>query len=553
MICLHRKTGTNVFIALCLFSLLFAVPFPAIGEQPRYKNVIVLVGDGMGSTHTTITRWYKKGMPLALDRMYIGGIRTYGADSLITDSAPAATAFASGHKTGDKMIGILPGKVTIPGVPAIPDELHYKPVATILEGAKATGRSVGVVATSNIQHATPAAFTAHWPDRGNYNEIAKQQAYLNIDVLFGGGRRYLRLEEDGGTRTDGEDLLKVLASRGYRIVSTRKEMLAASSTKIWGLFADDDMAYEFDRRRFSPEQPTLAEMTIKSIQLLSKNPKGFFLFVEGSKIDWASHANDPIGVISDVLAFDDAVGIAVDFAEKDRQTLVVALSDHGCGGMSLGSKNAYSTLQWEAVFTSLKKALLTGEGIEAELAGTQSEGKIREVMSKYYGISSLKPEEVKAIQGAQKGRMNSAVGPMISARSHINWTTGGHTGEDLFIYLYGIRKPIALMENTGIAHMIAGGMGFDLTSIDRRLFVQADQAFGAIGAKTAIDRLQSENPVLIVQKGNKRAELPFGKNIMKITSPSVKTYTLEGITVLAPITKKAYIPRQAVSLFNKTE
>jgi alkaline phosphatase len=548
---IYQRLTYAVFFIIIASSHLALSPQPLAGAETTYRNVIILVADGMGATHSTIARWYK-GKPLSSDRMSVGGIRTCSSDSLITDSAPAATAFATGHKTGDKLIGVLPDKVAIPGVPAVPEESRFKPVATVLEGAKLTGRSVGIVATSNVQHATPAAFTSHWPDRADYNEIAKQQVYLNLDVVLGGGRRYLRTRADGGTRTDGVDLLEVLRSRGYVIAGTRREMMEVKAPRLWGLFAEDAMAYEFDRRILSPEQPSLAEMTRKSIQLLSRNPKGFFLFVEGSKIDWASHANDPIGVISDVLAFDEAVGIAVDFAEKDGRTLVIAVSDHGNGGMSLGSTDSnriYAKLPWEAVFGPLKKATLTGEGIGTELANTQSETRIRETMTKYYGIDDLKPEEVKEIKEARKSRMNYVVGPMMSTRSYIGWTTNGHTGEDLFMYLYGYKKPIGLIENTEIAHIMARAVGFDLAVVDNRLFLNADQAFGRIGARVKVDRTRGEKQVLVIQKGEKKAELPLSTNIMTIAAPKTKTFTLQGIAVLAPTTEKVYVPEQAVSFF----
>ena len=131
-----------------------------------------------------------QGAPLALDRMFYSQMRTYSVDSLITDSAPAATAFATGYKSNDKYVGIYPSEVTLPGLPPLKEEWKYRPLATVLEAAKASGKSVGLVATSNIQHASPAAYSAHTRDRGDYNEIAEQQVYLDIDVVFGGGKQY---------------------------------------------------------------------------------------------------------------------------------------------------------------------------------------------------------------------------------------------------------------------------------------------------------------------------------------------------------------------------
>ena len=164
--------------------VLLSLCAPAHASDKRFKNVIIMVPDGTTSAHTTVARWYK-GAPLALDAMALGGVRTYSSESLITNSAPAATAFATGHKSSDRLIGVLPEAVTVPGLRAVKEKHKYKPVPSVLEGARLTGRSVGLVATANIQHATPAAFSAHWPDRSNYNEIAEQQVYCGIDVVLG--------------------------------------------------------------------------------------------------------------------------------------------------------------------------------------------------------------------------------------------------------------------------------------------------------------------------------------------------------------------------------
>jgi alkaline phosphatase len=543
-------------MALCLLAMiaLLVVGNSALCAETAFRNVIVFVGDGMGSAHTTLTRWYK-GAPLSLDAMYVGGMRTYAADSLITDSAPAATALASGLKSADRSVGMMACGATIPWV-SDPGESRCKPVASVLEGAKLSGRSVGIVATSSIQHATPAAFSSHWPDRGDYNEIARQQVYQDIDVVLGGGRQYLLPAVKGGTRRDDEDLIAVLRSKGYPLVAGREEMLGAASPKLWGMFSDDAMAYDLDRKSLSPGEPSLSEMTGKAIEVLSRNPKGFFLFVEGSKIDWASHANDPIGVISDVLAFDEAVGTALDFARKDGGTLVIALSDHGNGGMSIGNRmtdGTYSRLQYERVVGPLRKASLTGEGIEKVLKDDRSEDNVKRVIAEYLGIDDLTPGETAAVRSAKPGRMNAATGAVVSTRSCVGWTTHGHTGEDLFFYYYGMDRPLPMIENSDIAHITAKAMGFDLAHVDGRLFVPADEAFKRIGASVTLDRKDPRNMVLIVELEGKRAELPLSKNIMRIKDKTETTRTLEGITILAPQTGKVYIPRQAVEIFQKTQ
>ncbi len=540
---LRRMTGWLMVAVLVAATL----PFAVSAEQAPVKNVIVLMSDGTGSTHTTLARWYK-GAPLSLDEILVGGVRTYGAESIITDSAPAATAFATGYKTSDKFIGILPDKITTPGIAQLEEALKTKPVPSVLEGAKLSGRATGLVATSNIQHASPASFSAHWPDRNNYNEIAEQQVYLGVDVVLSGGQKYLLPREQGGQRVDGENLVDVLKAKGYGIVNTQDEMIKFSGKKLWGLFAADAMAYDADRQQLAPTEPSLAEMTNKAIEILSQNKNGFFLFVEASKVDWASHANDPKGVVCDVLAYDAAVQAALNFAKQDGHTLVLAFSDHGNGGMSIGSKATdatYSKTTLESLIVPLKKAVLTGEGIEGVLNGNKEEPAIRLAMSEYYGIDDLTIDEITAIQTAKKGNMSAVVGPMLSKRSVIGWTTNGHSGEDLFFYAYGPSHPVGLIENTDIARISAKAMGFDLKQVDSKLFVEAGQAFGAIGASVSVDDTDTANKVLIVKKGLKRAEIPLSKNIITINA---KSYEMNGIAVFVPRSGKVYLPQQAVEL-----
>ncbi len=539
----------KITIWIILVALMIsAFPADTFAAPNPVKNVIIVMPDGMGATHAATTRWYQNGQKLAADEMISGAIRTYSAESLISDSAPASTAFATGHKSNSKFIGVLPVKTTIPGVSPIAADQQYNPVASVLEGAKLVGKSTGLIATSNIQHASPAGYSAHNFNRGDYNDIAEQQVYLNIDVVFGGGKQYLLPVEQGGKRKDGENLLEALKARGYQFIETRDELMKLKNKKTWGLFAMDDMAYEFDRPTLRPQEPSLAEMTKKAIELLSQNPKGFFLFVESSKVDWASHANDPIGVISDTLSFDAAVKVALDFAKKDGQTLVLAFTDHGNGGMSIGNRSTdknYDTLPFEALVAPLKKATLTGEGVEKMLSGDLSASNVHYVMSTYYGIEDLSPEEVVAIQKAKKGSLNYVVGPMISKRSSLGWTTTGHTGEDVFLYAFGPNKPTGLIENTDLALAQAKALGFELNGIDKKLFVDAAKAFSSLGAKVSLDKTDSMNPVLIVEKGLKRAEMPISKNIIKMNG---KSYETNGLTILAVKTGKIYIPQQAVDI-----
>jgi alkaline phosphatase len=510
----------------------------------KVKNVIMMVMDGTSVGATTLARWYK-GENLALDEMVTGAVRTHSAESAITDSAPAATALATGHKSNDKFIGVLPSEVTTPGVEQVSEENRFKPVANVLEGAKLKGKATGIIATAEIQHATPAGFSAHANHRNDFETIAEQQVYQEMDVVLGGGKNSLLPDK----RKDKEDLQSVLEEKGYELIETREELLNSKADKIWGAFASGALAYDMDRPYTNPEQPTLAEMTKKAINVLSKDKDGFFLFVEGSKPDWAAHANDTMGIISDVLAFDAAVKEALEFAKKDGHTLVIAVSDHGNSGITIGNWNtskSYPSKPVSDYIDPLKKAKMTLEGAMSQLKDDFSN--IEEV-AKLYGIDNLTEAELNELTALKdKNAIGQKLAKLLADRANIGYSTGGHTGEDVFLYAYGPGKPVGLVDNTEIAHVMAKAMGFELEAIDKKLFLDAEKAFKKIGAKTRVDVTDPENPVLLITRGSKTAELPVNKNIMKVNG---KEYKLNGVIVRS--NHKFYIPQQAITVFQKAK
>jgi len=531
-----RKT-INFVIVLVIVSIFFASPSFA---KTTVKNVILMIPDGMSLAGTTLARWYK-GAPLAMDEMACGLVRTYPSDAVITDSAPAATAYATGFKSHTGFIGILPDEATMPGLHPIAEEDKRRPVATILEAAKLAGKSTGLVVTCEIPHATPAGFSAHVDNRNNYDDILEQQVYQGMDVVLGGGYHYLLPE----SRKDKEDLLEVIRNKGYDYVTTPEALRRSTSSKIWGMFAPKALSYDFDR---DPEkEPSLAEMTKKAIEVLSKNPHGFFLMVEGSEIDWAAHANDPVGVISEILAFDEAVKVALDFAKKDKHTVVIVVADHGNGGISIGDRGTnknYDTLPLSAIMEPLKKAKLTGAGLEKKL--NEDRSNIKEVMATYYGISDLTEDEIKMLQEAKPGHFNYVAGPIISKRAHIGWTTNGHTGEDVVLYVYSPKKdcPGGVIENTDVARYMEKAMGLNLSSATKKLFLRADKAFIELGARINLDSTDPANPALIVNKGQTTARFPANKNIMEINGSIVE---LPGVVVSNG--RAFFIPQEALRFF----
>ncbi|PLR89866.1 alkaline phosphatase [Bacillus sp. T33-2] len=470
----------------------------------------MMVMDGTSAGATTLSRWYKGGN-LALDEMAAGGVRTYSAESAITDSAPAATALATGNKSNDKFIGVLPAVVNSPGLQPVNPKDAQRPVANVLEGAKQQGKAAGIISTSEIQHATPAGFSSHVTHRSNYGDIAEQQVYQNIDVVLGGGKESLSPGTTKNARKDGEDLVKVLENKKYDFVETRDELLNSGSNKIWGSFAPSALAYDFDRKTTKPSEPTLAEMTEKAINTLNKDKDGFFLFVEGSKVDWAAHANDPVGMISDVLAFDDAVKKALDFAKKDGNTMVIAVSDHGNSGITMGNLNTnanYPEIPVSTYIDPLKKAKMTVEGAVSQLKSDRSN--MKEVAA-LYGLDNLTAEEEQALKASEN--VGADMSKLLSNRANLGFTTGGHTGEDVFLYSYGPSRPFGMVENTDLAKKMAQFMGFDLGQLTQKLYVNAKEGFEKKGYTTRIDVTDPNNPVFVAEKSNHTIKLPANKNI----------------------------------------
>ena len=286
-------------------------------------------------------------------------------------------------------------------------------------------------------------------------------------------------------------------------------------------------------------------MTAKAIDLLAQNRNGFFLMVEGSKVDWAAHANDPSGIVSDILAFDKAVAAALDFARKDGHTAVFALADHGNSGISMGNGATTKTYDKEplSLFVDpLRRARLTGEGIGRRLDENRSN--VREVVAEAWGITDLTDEEVERIVSAKKDELINAAGPILAARARIGFTTGGHTGEDVVWFAWTPRRthPTGVIENTDVAKTIARHLGLDLDRTTRRLYVVAASAFAAVGADTRVDRSEVENPVLVVSKNGREWRFPRNRNFALIGDRQVN---LPGVTVLSD--DRWYLSQAAVA------
>lgn len=539
---LKKLVGSLALAAMVTTSVapLAAAPIDEIQVDAPAKNVIVMIPDGMAIDGVTLTRWYHGGEPLNMDSMASGLVRTHSSDAPIADSAPAATAMATGHKSHTGFVGVLADENTLYGTEPLADADKRRPVANVLEGAQTLGKATGIVSTSEVMHATPAAYSAHADSRKNYDALSEQQVYQGMDVVLGAGSKFFMAEN----RKDGADLLPIIQDK-YQYVTTRDEMMAVNDGKLWGLFAPSALAYEMDR---PADQPSIAEMTQKAIDLLNQDEDGFFLMVEGSKIDWAAHANDPIGLVSDIKAFDDAVGVALDFAKADGNTLLIVATDHANSGISIGNKATtgdYDKRPLSDFIDPLKKASLTGEGLEQVL--NEDRSNVVEVMAQYYGITDLTEEEIQTIKDAKAGSMNYAVGPMMGKRANIGFTTGGHTGGDVALYVYApanIDQLTGTVNNSDIADYSAMALGIDLPALTESLFVPSRTAFAAQGADVIWDTETNPlKPQLKVVKGDQEIVFPINTNLAIVNG---ETQELDGVTVFSGGT--TYVPQSAVDL-----
>lgn len=402
--------------------------FAAGNDYGQAKNVILMIPDGMSVEAVTMTRWMTEDGEFVFDSWATGLVKTHNANTPIADSAPAGTAMATGIKSQSPYVGTYPSKGGIFGAEGFEESKKMMPIATLLEGAERLGKSTGIISTSNIQYATLAGFSSHNPNRNNYEDLGEQQVYQDIKVVLGGGSSYLSKK----VRKDKEDLIGEIKSLGYDYVTTRDQLEKSNSNKLWGMFAETSMAYDIDRD--SSVEPSLKEMTSKALSILEKNNKGFFLMVEGSQPDWAGHANNPVGMKSEIFSFNEAVKVAKDFADKNKDTVVIIASDHGTGGLTIGHRDitkGYDKEPLETFTHIIKNAKLTGAGFEGKLDENRSN--ISALVKEVYGFEPTS-EEVKLIKDSEN--VQQTVGTIISDRSMIGWTTGGHVGGDVALYCY---------------------------------------------------------------------------------------------------------------------
>ncbi|KAK9450423.1 alkaline-phosphatase-like protein [Limtongia smithiae] len=464
--------------------LLLAAASPLALASSSPKNYIFFLPDGYGPASETFARDfanYKNNdtSKLPVDDLALGYVRTFASDTLVTDSAAAATAYACGIKTYNGAIGV---------------DDNYMPYGSILEAAKLDGYKTALVVTSRITHASPAGFATHTYYRDLEGDIADQLVgYAHplgrvVDIMMGGGRCFFLPSSDSDSCRDDDLNLWELAQTDYNwTMTTARESFDELRNGFSGdnlpfafIPTLDHMAYEIDRDPI--EEPSLTEMAITALnwldRLTTNSTKGFFLFLEASRIDHAGHVHDPVGHLHDILEYNRAMEAVKQWIDEHPDTSLVSAADHECGGLTLGVPDYAWYPEILDVASSTPTVL-----VEKYEAVTESknftQGQLEELLDdivfKPLGIFNVTDDEFDAAYAADD--LAIYAGELLSARAGINWSTLGHTAVDITLFGYGknTEKLVGNYENTEVGHFVTNQLGLNLKNVTALL--QANETF----------------------------------------------------------------------------
>lgn len=410
-----------------------------IWSVKKPKNIIFMVADGMAASVPTMSDYFQQltkghrsywaelmGMDYAVNALQ----ETRSLSSIVTDSSAASSTWGSGRRIWNGMVNMYPDKTPL------------RPLSDIMSSM---GVKCGLVTTTTITHATPAGFAVSCVHRGLEGTIAQNYMKSGVSVLMGGGNQFF----DPAKRADKMDLYGKFASWGFEVAKDRDAMLSHKSGKLLGIFANSHLPFTIDRDN-SPELqkqvPTLAEMTAKAIDLLKGGRNGFLLQVEGGKVDHGAHANDVGATFFDMMAFEDAVKVAVDFALADGETLVIITSDHATGGPSL---NGDGTEYFDST-AGLKSLgdMKASVGVVIDAFGKDADkATVQDIVQAKLGIK-LSADEAEAISSINKGvspfkvakfygSKSSGIGAILGNHCRVTWTSGNHTCDHVLVTAVG--------------------------------------------------------------------------------------------------------------------
>ncbi len=463
-----KKINNLIFVTLLLIvSISYA--------QQTAKYVFLFIGDGMGDNQIYATELYKASMtgehiyePLSFSQFPVHSfMTTYSANSLTTDSSASGSAMATGEKTNNHWVSL--------------DPVHKTKQETIAEKAKRAGYKVGILSSVTIDHATPASFYAHQESRGDYHEIALQLPLSNFDFFAGGG------VHDLGVKSDKNSVSTQLGKYGYTYITTEKGIkdLKKGDSKIVavnpGTYSGKEYYWEIDNRS---ESIPLSYFTKKGIELLD-NDKGFFMMVEGGKIDWALHSNDLASSIMETIAFDEAIKEAVKFyKEHKEETIIIVTADHETGGLSLGSntskglklnllknqkisaqeferklkvlKEQERKISFDEVLDSVKVNFgLGGQLKDLELTKAEKKWLYEAYENEFIEMKEVNPDRDYLDHSADKP-FTLRVITILSEKAGIAWGTEGHTAMKVPVKVIGAGQEYfrSTIDNTDVAKII---------------------------------------------------------------------------------------------------
>ena len=449
-------------IIVGIFLIIFTLSLKA-EDVAKAKYVFLMIGDGMGMTHRNIAEYYKRGIAgdvdlksstydkLIMNTFPVQALcSTYSESSIVTDSAAAATAFATGHKTKSGVISM--------------DAAGKKSYKTIAEIAKEQGMKVGIVTSVSIDHATPACFYSHRPNRAMYYEISTDLSTSGFDYFGGGQAKKMTLNQLQGKKSPVDYAIDA----GYTVVSNKADLIALEPEQDQLVWAFTSMKYVIDRK--DTNCLNLVDFTENGIELLD-NTNGFFMMVEGGRIDWASHQNDVATMVNELLEFDNAIGVAYEFYKKHPdETLIVVVGDHETGGLSFGSHYVQYAAFPDKIKTQKMSQGAFGSIVEKFRSKNISFADALPQINEAFGFGNLSDVETKIIEeGYNRSMINDkndvdkitygsyeplaiSCGRVINNRSGLAWTTFAHTGVPVQVSAIGVGQSDfnGLYDNTDI-------------------------------------------------------------------------------------------------------
>ncbi|MCB5225805.1 alkaline phosphatase [Alishewanella sp. 16-MA] len=418
--------------------LLPVIAFASTAASAAPKNIIYMIGDGMGPAYLTAYRYYQHEgeHPVAntiFDDLLKGTASTSpDDDTLVTDSAAAATALATGVKSYNGAISV---------------NRQHIPIGTMMQLAKHQGKANGVVASSQVNHATPASFLAHNISRQNYNQIADMYFDYRIngkpvaDVILGGGTQFF-IRED-------RHLVNEFKNEGYQYIDNWQQLDSLTRAPALALMAD--VALPAALNATEPRQ--LETLTSKALQLLSPAEKGFMLMVEGSQIDWCGHDNDIACAMAEMDDFANAIAVAKAYVDANPDTLLIITADHETGGMSLGAAGKYLWLP-----EVIKGVSATGRKIADELNAAPDDNT---ALARWLALTKIQltkeeQQQLLAARGKEQKALREVAVKLVAQYSYTGWTTGAHTAVDVPVMAYGKNSEDfhGFMDNTDIAKQL---------------------------------------------------------------------------------------------------